>query len=398
MNERGQDWLNRALPLAIFVVLGLPAGALGVAWPPMRASFGAPLAGLGLLLAAVTIGYASGAAVSGPLALRVGGAALVIGGCLLDAAGLLGIALAPQWWMIPIGGLPIGVGAGLIDGAVNTYVSLTRGVRYMSWLHASWAVGAAVAPQVVVMSLALSGSWRPAFAVAASCFLLCGIATVAQRGEWSRLSAQAAPPSTAGQSPAIGYLRAVIFLAVLLFLAAGLEATTGDWSYTQLTLGRSVVAAVASWGATLFWAGLAGGRVVLGIVGHRLEAERFLDGGIVLSLLAALLYWLAPPLVATFIALPLLGLPVSMIYPLLLSLTPARVGAAFTGRAVGYGLAAGTIGGGALPAAIGLVLQQVGLFTLGPTMAVMAVGLLFMHALSRAGQRSAQHGRGRLAS
>jgi fucose permease len=390
--------LNRALPLATFVVLGLPAGAVGVAWPPMRASFGAPLAGLGLLLAAVTVGYAAGAAFSGPLALRFGGAALVVSGCTLDAAGLLGISLAPQWWMIPVCGLPIGFGAGFVDGAVNTYVSLTRGVRYMSWLHASWAVGAAVAPQIVVVSLALSGSWRPAFAVAASCFVLCAIGIAAQRHEWSRLSEKAAPASSSREPASTGYVRAVVFLAALLFLAAGLEATTGDWSYTQLTLGRSIAAAVASWGATLFWAGLAGGRVVLGIVGHRFEPERFLDAGIALSALAAVLYWLAPPLAATFIALPLVGIAVSVIFPLLLSLTPSRVGTTFTGRAVGYGLAAGTIGGGALPAVIGLVLQQIGLFTLGPTMAIMAVALLLLHAVSRGEQRSAQRGRGRLAS
>jgi fucose permease len=268
----------------------------------------------------------------------------------------------------------------------------------MSWLHASWAVGAAVAPQIVVVSLALSGSWRPAFAVAASCFVLCAIGIATQRHEWSRLSEKAAPASSSREPASAGYVRAVVFLAALLFLAAGLEATTGDWSYTQLTLGRSIAAAVASWGATLFWAGLAGGRVVLGIVGHRFKPERFLDAGIGLSALAAVLYWLAPPLAATFIALPLVGMAVSVIFPLLLSLTPSRVGTTFTGRAVGYGLAAGTIGGGALPAVIGLVLQQIGLFTLGPTMAIMAVALLLLHAVSRGEQRSAQRGRGRLAS
>jgi len=156
-----------------------------------------------------------------------------------------------------------------------------------------------------------------------------------------------------------------------------------DRSYTQLTLGRSVAAAVAGWGATLFWAGLAGGRVALGIGGNRFEAMRLLDVGIAISLLSTLLYWLGPPLVSTFVALPLLGFAVSVIFPVLLSLTPARVGTSLTGIAVGLGLAAGTVGGGALPAAIGLILQGVGLFTLGPVMSVMAAALLVLHAVSR---------------
>jgi hypothetical protein len=46
----------RALPpLIAFAVLGLPTGALGVAWPHIRTSLGAPLAGLGLLLTVSTI-------------------------------------------------------------------------------------------------------------------------------------------------------------------------------------------------------------------------------------------------------------------------------------------------------------------------------------------------------
>ena len=366
-----------------FVVLGLPAGAIGVAWPPMRATFGAPLAGLGLLLAAVTLAYVTGTATSGPLGARFGGATLVIIGCMLAAMGLVGMSVAPQWWIVPILGLLAGAGAGFIDGAVNTYVSLTRGVRYMGWVHASWAVGAAVAPQLVIGSLALSGSWRPAFAVVAGCYAVCAVAVATRRHEWNQASSEPAHSSTVDRKRPIGYVRAVVFLAAVLLLAAGLEATAGDWSYTQLTLGRSMAAAVAGWGATLFWAGLAGGRVALGIGGHRFEPMRLLDIGVAISLFSTLLYWLAPPLVSTFVALPLLGFAVSIIYPLLLSLTPARVGASLTGLAVGLGLAAGTIGGGALPAAIGLILQGVGLFTLGPALTIMAAGLLVLHAVSR---------------
>ena len=40
-----------------FVMLGLPVGLLGVAWPTLRADFNLPLDALGLLLIASTIGY-----------------------------------------------------------------------------------------------------------------------------------------------------------------------------------------------------------------------------------------------------------------------------------------------------------------------------------------------------
>ncbi|MDQ6743949.1 MAG: MFS transporter, partial [Candidatus Dormibacteraeota bacterium] len=58
--------------LASFVLLGLPTGALGVAWPYIRGSFGLPLAALGGLLAPMTVSYLLSGAASGHLIGRVG--------------------------------------------------------------------------------------------------------------------------------------------------------------------------------------------------------------------------------------------------------------------------------------------------------------------------------------
>jgi fucose permease len=253
----------------------------------------------------------------------------------------------------------------------------------MGWLHASWAVGAALGPQVVVVSLALTGSWRAAFAFMGGAFVAFGIVMGFQRRDWTLSAARLAQSNATHPAPTSNYRRAILLLAALLLVGAGLEATAGDWSYTQLTLGRSMAGGVASWGATLFWAGLAAGRIGLGLLGNRVPAVRLLDASMALSAVASLAFWLSPPLVSAVIALPLLGMAVSVIFPLLLSLTPVRVGTAMTGHAVGYALAAGTIGGGALPAAIGLLLQVAGLSALGPSLLVMALGLALLHLLSR---------------
>lgn len=174
-----------------------------------------------------------------------------------------------------------------------------------------------------------------------------------------------------------------MLLIGLFVVGAGLEGTAGDWSYTELTAGRSLSSGLASTGASLFWAGLAGGRVALGLFGNRVAPARLLDASVAVATLAALAFWLAPPLMSALIALPILGVAVSVIFPLLLSITPARVGASMTSHAVGYELAAGTLGGGSLPALTGLALQAAGLLTLGPLLTVFATGLLVLHLVSR---------------
>jgi fucose permease len=375
--------MGAGTPLVLFVTLGLPAGAIGVAWPHMRASLGAPLAGLGLLLAAFTVGYFVASAGSGAVTLRLGTPALLIGGCGLASVGALGLSLASQWWLVPVAGLILGAGSGLVDAAVNAHVSLNRDVRYMGWLHASWALGAALGPPLVVVSLAVTGSWRASFVAMAVAFLAVGSIVGSRRADWIHTAASTRPGADAARLVPSEYRRALVVLTCLFLLGGGLEATAGDWSYTQLTAGRSLSAGLASASASLFWAGLAAGRVALGLLGNRVAPIRLLDAGVTTAALAAVAFWLAPPLVSALIALPVLGVAVSVIFPLLLSITPTRVGATMTTHAVGYELAAGTLGGGGLPALTGLVLQSAGLLSLGPALAAMATGLLLLHLTSR---------------
>ncbi len=284
--------------------------------------------------------------------------------------------------MVPLVGLFAGGGSGLIDATINAYISLNRGVRYMGWLHGAWALGAALGPQVVVISLVAGGSWRAAFAALAVAFLVIGLVVGARRGDWlhdltgTYAAAQPDSPSPASR-------RALLLLMGFFLIGAGLEATAGDWSYTQLTAGRSLSSGAASWGASLFWAGLAAGRVALGVLGDRATPTRLLDGSVGITAVASVAFWLAPPLASAFIALPLLGFAVSVIFPLLLSLTPARVGAGITGNAVGYQLAAGALGGGGLPAGVGVVLQAAGVLALGPLLSAMAGLMVLLHLMSR---------------
>jgi fucose permease len=252
-------------------------------------------------------------------------------------------------------------------------------------LHASWAVGAALGPQVVVLSLAATGSWRAAFAAMSAAYLVIGLLVGARRQDWEQAAGNRTGPDPPAPTIPTAHRRTLLVLAGLFLVAAGIEATAGDWSYTQLTIGRSLSAGLAGWAASLFWAGLAGGRIALGLLGDRTTPTRLLDASVAAASLAALTFWLSSPLVAAFIALPVLGVAVSAIFPLLLSVMPARVGPAMTAHAVGYSLAAGTIGGGGLPAATGIVLQAVGVLSLGPLLVLMAGILTLLHITSRPG-------------
>ena len=374
-------------PLLAFVALGLPAGAIGVAWPYMRVSVGAPLAGLGLLIAGWTAAYFAVSAATGTLSTRLARPRLLTIACGLGAAGTLGFGAGTTWWMLGVASLAVGAGSGLIDATVNTQVSLTRGVRFMGWLHASWAVGAAVGPQAVVAALKLFSSWRPAFFAMAFVFTVTGLLIALTHHDWVAAEHRRTEPRQATYGRR-GNQRLTVWLLIGVFLlGSGVEGTAGDWSFTHLTAGRLMTAGAAGVSVSLFWIGLAVGRIALGVLGDRVAPTRLLDISLAAVVLGALGFWLAPPIVAGFVALPVLGLAVSVIFPLLLSVTPARVGMTMTAHAVGYQLAAGTLGAGAFPAITGVVLQAAGLRALGPALTLLALGLFVLHIGSRSSDR-----------
>src|SRR5215471_4335812 len=70
-----------SLAYVAFIMLGLPVGLVGVAWPSMRADFALPLDALGLLLITSTVGYSLASFFIAGLINRFGiGALLVFSG------------------------------------------------------------------------------------------------------------------------------------------------------------------------------------------------------------------------------------------------------------------------------------------------------------------------------
>ena len=103
-----------------YVLLGLPNGSLGVAWPSIRESLGISLDALGTLLAAVTIGNILSSFNSGRVVARFGIGPLLLTSSIASGVGLLGYVVAPAWWIMVLFGLLAGMGAGAVDAGTNT--------------------------------------------------------------------------------------------------------------------------------------------------------------------------------------------------------------------------------------------------------------------------------------
>ncbi len=120
-----------------FASLGLPDGAIGVAWPRIRESFELPLDALGLLAASVS-GYAFSSFCAGALLARIRIGALLALSCAATGARLLGYWAAPSGSAMVALGVVAGLGAGAIDVGINSFAATQLPPRMRHWLHAVW--------------------------------------------------------------------------------------------------------------------------------------------------------------------------------------------------------------------------------------------------------------------
>ena len=99
-NIRRFDLLVVAIAYTIFIILGLPEGMLSVAWPTLQETFSVTEGALGSLLLPASIAFILTSLAVGQLISRFGIAALLIAGCLIRSAGMLGYTLSPAWGII----------------------------------------------------------------------------------------------------------------------------------------------------------------------------------------------------------------------------------------------------------------------------------------------------------
>jgi fucose permease len=361
-----------------FVILGLPTGMLGIVWPSMRAELDAPLAGLGVVLAAMTVTEFGSSALLGVVRARFGTIALLLLSTALAAGGLLLFTLAQTWPTIIFAAAVLGAGLGLLDAAFNTEAALRRGIRFMGALHASWAVGATLGPPLIGLVLVVAGSWRLGYAIAALAFVAFAVATYLARDDLAATpESQDAPIATRGAR------FASVIGAALMFVYVGLEVGTGQWSFTRLTTDGVLTDGLAGLAVFLYWGALAAGRIALALFGDRIAAARLVDLSVTGAIVSAVAFWLLPPPIAALLALPAIGFSLSVFVPLLLYLIPRRVGRAAAPHVIGYLVAAGMIGGAVLPAGIGLVLQATGVSSLGVCLTALAATFGVLHLAAR---------------
>jgi fucose permease len=376
------------LAYCAFISLGLPDGLLGVGWPSMAADLRLSTDTVGVLLFAGTTGYLISSVAAGFSLARLGVGRLLAGSTAMVSVALAGYAISPALGVLAPCALLAGFGGGAIDSGLNAYAAGAFGPKHMNWLHAFFGLGVAIGP--LIMTGVLSGglSWRWGYGLVAGAQALLAIAFAVTARAWARDDSSdartrgAERPRLTASPRIIETLRMpAVWLSVAAFAVyVGIELATGLWAYLLLTEDRAMDAAIAGLCVSAYWASLFVGRVVQGFTVERLGTARTLLAGLSGMLAGSVLVAVPGPDWLAVAGLMMIGFAAAPVFPLLTLTTADRVGTAHADRVIGMQMAAGGLGGAILPAGVGVLVERIGEYTLGPSLVVLSLVLLTLYA------------------
>jgi len=153
-----------------------------------------------------------------------------------------------------------------------------------------------------------------------------------------------------------------------------MEITGGNWTYTLFTQARGIDPARAGTWVSLYWGSLTAGRILSGLIVNRLGEVRLLRWSMIGALIGAVLLAVRGAAAINLAGLMLVGFALAAIFPTLISITPARFGAAHAANAIGFQIAAAGLGVALLPGLAGVLAGRIGLEVIAPFLIV--IGLL----------------------
>lgn len=323
----------------VFVSLGLPDSLFGVSWPVIHLEFGIneSFASVYSIITGICTGGVS--FIAGKLIRKFGTGRITFFSTLLTVAGLFCMSIAPNIIVMMIGTIILGYGAGVIDTALNNFVSLHYKAQHMNWLHACWGLGVTVSP--LVMSAFLTGetgSWRNGYRVIALMQLSIALVIAFSLKKWQTVKEDDAVENNNQAKKSffdILKIKGVLTSILSQGLYCSMEFLIGTWGASYLVNVHSLMPDEAAKWISLYFGGIMVGRIIAGFLSIKASDNIMIRGGITVSFLGMVL--LALPLGnISFLGFLLIGIGFGPIFPSILHSVPDRFGKEYSADITGF--------------------------------------------------------------
>lgn len=372
-----------------FIGLGIPDSLFGTAWPAIYPAFGVAISHANFVTSIISGGTIISSLLSTRLIKRFGTAKITAISTAMTAGALLGFSVAPSMIFLCLFAVPLGIGAGAIDTALNNYVALHYRAVHMNFLHCFYGIGVSLSPYLMSLMLSATGNWRQGYQTVFWVQSAIATMTILSIPLWKKVNSTDSCEEE--NALVIGVLDLLkdqkVRRVCLVFLGScALEYTCGVWGSTFLVHEKQMAVDTAARMIMFYYIGMALGRFSSGVLALKCTSWQIIKIGQCITLTAVALLLLPLPPVAAGGALFLVGLGNGPIFPNMIHLTPETFGKERSQAVVSIQMSASYVSILLAPVLFGFIAQYISValfpYYLCVMLFVMLLGTFFMHRLT----------------
>lgn len=389
-----KDFVMATLLLIIiylcFIGLGLPDSLLGTAWPAMYAQLHLPVSFEAIENAVITIGTIISSLNATKLIHKFGTFRIALVSTLLTAIAMIGYGFVHNVFCFVLLAIPMGIGAGAIDTALNNYLALHYKASHMNWLHCFWGIGAMTGPIVMSAFIKKDLGWRYGYFTIGAIQTVIAIVLLFSFPIWKKQK-----DSSPQEEPIVMKFFDLIKvkgikLAMITFLCyCATEYTVVCWASTYLVMYRGVSSATAASWISIYYLGITAGRLLCGFIAIKADNKKIITAGLCIVLAGALILMLPLPPIVALIGLAFVGFGCAPVFPGMLTETPNRFGKGLSQAAISAQLTGAYIGILILPMLFGFLATTISMALIPFFLAFLVIIMLITTTLLNRIKKSA---------
>ncbi len=353
-----------AVIYAAFIGLGLPDSLFGTAWPSIYTEYGLPIALGGTVSVICFLGTFSSSLLSTRMIRLIGTAKLTAFSTLLTAVALLGFGMSKSFWMLLVLAIPLGLGAGSVDAALNNYVAVHYSASMMSFLHCFYGVGVTISPFILTMVFKRGLNWRNGYLIAGGIQIVLAIILILSVPIWSKVNGSETDEEEKYEGLTIrqaASIKGVKVMWLLFAFTCAIEMSVGNWSSTFLVEYRHMDVGFAASAMTFYYLGMTLGRLLSGLLAKKLHSWQIIKIGLMILPVALILLLVVDNGIVGIVALMLIGLGNGPMFPNFNYLAPENFGESKSPAIIGTQMAAANISIVTMPVLCGILGQIFGM-------------------------------------
>lgn len=358
-----------------FIGLGLPDTILGSIWPVIQKDMNAPVYSAGIISLIVQAGTVISSLFSSKLVYRYSTQMVTFFSVLLTSIALLIFAFSDNVFFLFFAAVPLGIGAGSVDAALNGYVANNFKSNVMNFLHGFWGVGAFSGPFLMSLLTKSNISWRIGYMIVAGMLLFIALIVFISRKIWTEKNSRSEEKIYISNKEALKIPLVKSALISFSFFSY-IELTTGLWISSYFVFVLEVSSYYSALITALFYGSITAGRIILGFFSNRFENYKIIRAGEIVIILGCVLM-VAGNIYMSVIGALMIGIGSSPVYPAMLYETPKRFGEQSSLTVMGLQMAVSYTGGAISPFIFG-VLASIFSFNLLPYYILFGAVIIFL--------------------